>query len=97
MSNSELKSEKLPQRLCTEIQLFDLCDLDSCHQKNGRFCSDKNLIYRFEKIAEEEIRQPDLYNADETDDSELDDELEFGDDGDLEEFEDDYDIDREEE
>ena len=70
MPDSEPKSDALPQRLCSEIQLFDLCDLDSCHLKNGRICTDPALLSRFEKIAEEELRIPERYISEEDDDSE---------------------------
>lgn len=68
MSNSEPKPDLLPQRLCSEVQLFDLCDLDSCGRKNGRFCADPFLLDRFEKIAEEELRTPERYVSGEFDD-----------------------------
>ncbi len=77
MPDSESKSGILPQRLCSEIQLFDLCDLDACRYKNARFCSNPGLLARFEKIAEEELRTPERYVSDETDD---DDEASYGDD-----------------
>lgn len=73
MSNSEPKPDLLPQRLCSEVQLFDLCDLDSCGRKNGRFCADPFLLDRFEKIAEEELRTPVRYVSDEFDDDEAND------------------------
>ena len=53
------------QRLCGEIQLFDLCDLDGCHSRKGRFCSNEDLLRRFESIKEED-ETPDLvYDEDE--------------------------------
>jgi hypothetical protein len=58
MPDSKLKLDNLPQRLCSEIQLFDLCNLDSCHHKSGRFCTNTVLLGSFEKIAEEDIRVP---------------------------------------
>lgn len=73
MPDSEPKPEIIPQRLCSEIQLFDLCDLDSCNQKKGRFCTDPLLLGRFEKIAEDELRAPERYNSVEIDDAEADD------------------------
>ena len=79
MSNSEPKEDLLPQRLCSEVQLFDLCDLDSCGRKNGRFCADPFLLDRFEKIAEEELRTPERYVSDEFDDEEADDGDGYGD------------------
>jgi hypothetical protein len=73
MPDSEPKSDNLPQRLCSEIQLFDLCDLDACKRKSGRFCTDPDLVNRFEKIAEAELRTPERYISDE-DDSDFEDE-----------------------
>ena len=73
MRDSEQKPDVLPQRLCGEIQLFDLCDLDSCVCKNGRFCTDPALLDRFEKIAEEELRAPERFVSEEIDDAEADD------------------------
>ena len=53
------------QRLCSEIQLFDLCDLDGCHLRKGRFCSNEDLLKKFESIKEED-ETPDLvYDEDE--------------------------------
>jgi hypothetical protein len=42
------------QRLCNEIQLFDLCDLDSCTFKEGRFCTNAELLTAFERISDAE-------------------------------------------
>ncbi len=42
------------RRLCSEIQLFDLCDLDRCKFKSANFCSNEELLNRFEKIADED-------------------------------------------
>ena len=64
MPDSEPKPDNLPQRLCSEIQLFDLCDLDSCNRKRGSFCTDPALLGRFEKIAEDELRSPERYISD---------------------------------
>ena len=97
MADSSLKSGKLPSRLCSEIQLFDLCDLETCLQKNGRFCTDTELLCQFEKVAENELRIPERGFSEELDDADMDDEFGSGGDGEVENFEDDYDIDREEE
>ena len=62
---SQKKSSTPVQRLCSEIQLFDLCDLDGCHLRNGRFCTNEELLRRFELI-EEKDETPDLvYDEDE--------------------------------
>ena len=60
MDNNELKQNKSPQRLCSEIQLFDLCVLDSCIYKTGSFCSNEDMVSQFEKI-EFEISPPQIY------------------------------------
>ena len=72
MRASEPKPDILPQRLCSEIQLFDLCDLDSCGRKNGRFCTNSALLDKFEKIAEDELRAPERFVSEEIDDAEVD-------------------------
>ncbi|MDD2851291.1 MAG: hypothetical protein PHY09_05230 [Desulfuromonadaceae bacterium] len=58
-----------PQRLCSEIQLFDLCELEICRHKNGRFCSEPALLERFERIAEKEQKVPERYISEEIDDA----------------------------
>lgn len=62
------------QRLCSEIQLFDLCDLEQCRHKEGRFCTRTELLARFEHISDEDECAP-LRNAREEDDLDDDDEL----------------------
>lgn len=51
-------SKAVPQRLCNEIQLFDLCELEKCTFKSGRFCNDPELLGKFEAIADEEEKAP---------------------------------------
>ncbi|WP_305732442.1 hypothetical protein [Trichlorobacter ammonificans] len=50
----------VPRRLCSEIQLFDLCDLEQCRFKEGKFCTEPTLLRKFEAISddEEEGRSP---------------------------------------
>jgi hypothetical protein len=72
MPDSDTTPDILPQRLCSEVQLFDLCDLDSCRHKVGRFCSDPALLSRFEKIADEEINSSERYILEEPDDVDTD-------------------------
>lgn len=57
------------KRLCSEIQLFDLCDKDTCGARDGRFCTDPALLARFEAIADDE-RSHEQYLAEELDDVE---------------------------
>lgn len=54
IEGSGVKPVKPVQRLCNEIQLFDLCDLEKCGHKQGQYCSSKVLLTRFEAIAEED-------------------------------------------
>lgn len=64
-----------PQRLCSEIQLFDLCERDVCGHKDGRYCTKGDLIARFEAIADEEERSPEQFLAEELDEVEGADDL----------------------
>ncbi len=45
---------KPAQRLCSEIQLFDLCNLESCSFKDGKFCADPFILEKFEALINEE-------------------------------------------
>jgi len=67
------------QRLCSEIQLFDLCDLETCCQKDGRYCTNPEVLERFEAIKEEDERAPEQYLTEEFDEEEENEELEFDD------------------
>ena len=40
LSEKETEAKEVPRRLCSEIQLFDLCELEKCHFKDERFCTD---------------------------------------------------------
>jgi len=80
-----METPQNPRRLCSEIQLFDLCDLDTCSCKEGRYCTNKEVLDRFEAIKEEDERSPEQYLTEDSDEAEgaegLDDEdEEFGDD-----------------
>lgn len=72
-THNELKPDELPRRLCSEIQLFDLCDLAVCRSKDGRFCNNPELLARFEKIAERELPVPERYTDQEPEDGSDDD------------------------
>jgi hypothetical protein len=55
-----------PQRLCSEIQLFDLCSREVCEYKDGRFCTNGDILARFEAISDDEdANSADLFLADE--------------------------------
>lgn len=53
-----VKPVKPVQRLCNEIQLFDLCELERCGHKQGLYCTSTELLNRFEAIAEEDEHPP---------------------------------------
>jgi len=76
------------QRLCSEIQLFDLCDRDECRFKSSRFCTNEELLSKFELIKEEDERNTLLYEEDE--DRDIDSGSDFDDSDDS--FEDDEDF-----
>lgn len=77
------------QRLCSEIQLFDLCDLDSCRFKRNRFCTNEELVAKFESIKEEEEQSDLLYEDEETDDD-ADSETDFDDFADINDGDDEF-------
>lgn len=68
------------KRLCTEIQLFDLCEKGSCSSRDGRFCTDPQLLARFEALSEPDDRPLEQYLDDDMDDVEEGDGLEYDDD-----------------
>ena len=62
-----------PQRLCSEIQLFDLCERNSCEFKKGRYCTNGDILARFEAISDEEdANSADLFLSDEVEEMEED-------------------------
>jgi hypothetical protein len=66
-----MSDETTIQRLCSEIQLFDLCEDDTCTHKSGKFCTKGELLNRFETIlAKEDERSPEQYLAEELDEVE---------------------------
>lgn len=63
-----------PKRLCSEIQLFDICSKNSCKYKDGRYCTEGDILARFEAISDDEdARLPDQFLADEMEEMEEDD------------------------
>lgn len=65
-----METENKPKRLCSEIQLFDLCSRDVCGHKDGRYCTKGDILAKFEAIAEEEERSPEQFMAEELDETE---------------------------
>lgn len=71
-----MKKQQKPGRLCSEIQLFDLCAKDVCGHKDGRYCTKGDILARFEAILnEEDDRSPEQFMADELDEVEGADDL----------------------
>jgi hypothetical protein len=69
MSDEKPEEKVAPaDRLCSEIQLFDLCDLDRCRHKKERFCTNEELLAKFEAIKEEDIRSDLVYDDEELED-----------------------------
>ena len=67
-------------RLCNEIQLFDLCELETCRHKHGLYCTSRELLDRFESIAEEDERPAvSGYTCEEDDDAFATDDDEYDD------------------
>jgi hypothetical protein len=74
------------RRLCSEIQLFDLCDLEECGAKEGRFCTRPEILAKFEAIKEEDERSPEQYLAEEIDEDVESEELGLEDEFDADEY-----------
>jgi len=79
---------ELPRRLCSEIQLFDLCELERCRFKDDRFCTDPEMLTRFEAVAEPQDRPAPRFDDDEDEEEELYPEEREEDDDDYSVFED---------
>ena len=70
-----MEKETAPRRLCSEIQLFDLCSRDACAHRDGRFCTDPDILARFEAISEEDQRLPDRFTDEDLEEGEETDDL----------------------
>jgi hypothetical protein len=80
MDDETIKPAAEPaKRLCSEIQLFDLCELESCKHKEGRFCTNQELLERFENINEVDVRSSDRFQGNEDNESEGEDDLGYDD------------------
>lgn len=69
-TEQEQEPKELPRRLCSEIQLFDLCEREQCRFKDDRFCTDSGMLARFEAIAEPEDRPVQRFDDNDDDDEE---------------------------
>lgn len=73
-----MAEEAKQKRLCSEIQLFDLCSKEKCAEKEGRYCTSSEMTARFEAISEEDDTMQDRFteaedDLDDYDDTENDD------------------------
>jgi hypothetical protein len=69
-----MSAEEKQRRLCSEIQLFDLCTKEKCGLKDGRFCTDESMLARFEAINPEDDFPPEQYLDEEGGEGEAEDE-----------------------
>lgn len=83
-----MSKDQNARRLCSEIQLFDLCELDVCGHKDGRYCTKGDILQKFEAIKEEDERSPEQYLAEELEDVEGGDELGYDEAYGVDEYED---------
>ena len=58
------------QRLCNEIQLFDLCDRERCAFKEGKFCTNAEMLTAFERISDAEVLRSEVYVSDDLEEGE---------------------------
>ena len=86
-----MENQSQPQRLCSEIQLFDLCELDTCGHRDGRYCTKKEILARFEAIREGDDRTPEQFFAEELDDVEGAGDLGYDESFGVDEYEEEYD------
>jgi len=77
------------RRLCSEIQLFDLCELDRCSFKEDRFCTNQELLEKFERIAD--VDRSSCISRDDGDDDLDEDDLNYDDGYDDEDADEDWD------
>lgn len=85
-----MSGEEKPRRLCSEIQLFDLCEKTVCKTKDGRFCCDETMLQKFEAISQEEDFPADQYLPEDGEEGEGDTDDTYGDYG--EDYDDDEDV-----
>lgn len=79
-------------RLCSEIQLFDLCEEQSCGHRSEKFCTKGDLLARFETIlARDDERSPEQYLAEELDEVEGEGDLAYDEAFAVDEYEEEYD------
>jgi len=52
--DADLEKTEFPQRLCSEIQLFDLCERVDCVFKRERYCTDPAMLAKFESISDDD-------------------------------------------
>jgi len=73
----ETQKEQGTPRLCSEIQLFDICARDVCGHRDGRYCTKGDILARFEAVIGQDERSPEQFMADELDEVEGGDDLAY--------------------
>ncbi|MCL2761025.1 MAG: hypothetical protein FWD70_05195 [Desulfuromonadales bacterium] len=90
MTEETSETKPAEKRLCTEIQLFDLCSLDVCSYRDGKFCTNSNLLAKFENIVEEDDKPVELYMEENPGETEEAGNLEYGEAYETDEYEEEY-------
>jgi hypothetical protein len=86
-----MSEEKTMPRLCSEIQLFDLCEEERCAFKSQKFCTKGELLGRFELLLAKEERSPEQYLAEELEEVEGEGEMAYDEAFAVDEYEEEYD------
>jgi hypothetical protein len=86
-----MSEEKTTPRLCSEIQLFDLCEEERCDYKSRKFCTKGELLSRFETILAKEERSPEQYLAEELEEVEGEGDMAYDEAFAVDEYEEEYD------
>ena len=86
-----MSEEKAPQRLCSEIQLFDLCEEETCNYKSDKFCTQGELLSKFETVlAKDDERSAPQFLAEELDEVEGEGDLAYDEAFAVDEYEEEY-------
>jgi len=86
-----MSEETTTPRLCSEIQLFDLCEKETCNYKTDKFCTQGELLTRFEAVlTKEDERSPAQYLAEELDEVEGEGDLAYDEAFAVDEYEEEY-------
>ena len=86
-----MSEEKTTPRLCSEIQLFELCEEERCDFKSQKFCTNGELLDRFETILAKDERSPEQFLAEELEEVEGEGDMAYDEAFAVDEYEEEYD------